>query len=118
MDYIKEHSKEILCISAMWQSSRTTDGPAARDKEAWERNSLVEALVQESKSRYELRATVQESRMMIRSMGVVLEIIAVTHGIDNGYYSHSEQIQLAVVCSSLSQHLPLHFLEGRKLLSF
>ena len=110
MGYIRGHSKEILCINAMWQTSRTTSGPAARDKEAWERNSLVEALVQESKSRY--AGLLHTRGMMIRSMEVVLKPdfpISITHGIDSGYYSNSERIKLSVVCKTLSQHLPLHF---------
>ena len=110
MDYIREHSKDILCINAMWQTSRTTSGPAARDKEAWERNSLVETLVQESKSRY--AGLLHTRGMMIRSIVVVLKPdnpISITHGIDSGYYSNSERIKLSVVCKTLSQHLPLHF---------
>lgn len=117
MDYIREHSKEILCINAMWQTSRTTSGPAARDKEAWERNSLVEALVQESKSRY--AGLLHTRGMMIRSIEVVLKPdkpIAITHGIDSGYYSHSERIKFSVVCKTLSQHLPLQFEKAKTII--
>ena len=111
MDYIREHSEDILCINAMWQTSRSTSGPAARNKEAWERNSLVEALVHESKSKY-AGMVIHTRGLRIRSMEVVLNPetpMAITHGIDNDFYSHSERIKLSVVCKTLSLHLPLHF---------
>ena len=111
MDYIREHSEDILCINAMWQTSRSTSGPTARNKEAWERNSLVEALVHESKSKY-AGMVIHTRGLRIRSMEVVLNPetpMAITHGIDNDFYSHSERIKLSVVCKTLSLQLPLHF---------
>ena len=47
----------VICVNAMWQTSAVKEGPPARNRTAWGKNSLVQVLVDRTLARVSLKET-------------------------------------------------------------
>ena len=124
MPFLLANAGKILCVNAMWQTSRNKKGPSRRGRATWCENSLVLKLVQHAQSKQaafvERRALeaerqakaprYQSPRMSMFSLGNKSPSMSmISMGVVNGFYTDEEMSFLAVASHALKEALPMHF---------
>ena len=95
----------VVCVNALWQSSALDGGPAARNKEAWKKGSLVRVLVDETLKK--CWSKVAETKRAKTLWEAVLE-----HALKPAmtYLTAAELVDCTKVCRTFGASLPAAFL--------
>ena len=123
MHYLQMNAQKIICVNMMWQSSRTIDGPDARQRSAWCENSLALKLVQHVEMKYAALTeqaaalAISSTSMRPNTRSVMWNNPYITHGIEINLYTHADMMAIALTSFASAQALPLHY-ENAKTLTF